>query len=96
MTCDPLCRRLQPPKPEDLATICYTSGTTGDPKGVMLTHANLVADVGAVLVQLGDCAPDHTDTLISFLPLAHMLERVCEVRERRSNPGVRDVSVGVS
>ncbi|XP_043204454.1 long-chain-fatty-acid--CoA ligase 1-like isoform X2 [Amphibalanus amphitrite] len=67
-----------PPKPEDLATICYTSGTTGDPKGVMLTHENLVADVGAVLIQLGECAPDHTDTLISFLPLAHMLERVCE------------------
>lgn len=67
-----------PPKPEDLATICYTSGTTGNPKGVMLTHENIVADVGAVLLQLGDCKPDHTDTLISFLPLAHMLERVCE------------------
>jgi len=39
---------LQPPKPEDLHTICYTSGTTGLPKGVMLTHANLVANHAGV------------------------------------------------
>lgn len=35
---------LTPPNPEDLATICYTSGTTGTPKGVMLTHGNVIAD----------------------------------------------------
>lgn len=33
-----------PPKPDDLCTICYTSGTTGTPKGVMLTHGNVIAD----------------------------------------------------
>ncbi len=37
-----------PPKPEDLCTICYTSGTTGTPKGVMLTHGNVIADCGTL------------------------------------------------
>lgn len=68
----------EPPKPEDLATICYTSGTTGNPKGVMLTHRNVVASCCSVLLQLGVHSPCSTDTMISFLPLAHMLERCCE------------------
>ena len=38
----------QPPSPDDLATICYTSGTTGVPKGVMLTHGNIIADCTAL------------------------------------------------
>uniref|UniRef100_A0A646QEB8 Long-chain-fatty-acid--CoA ligase n=1 Tax=Hemiscolopendra marginata TaxID=943146 RepID=A0A646QEB8_9MYRI len=67
-----------PPKPSDLCTICYTSGTTGKPKGVMLTHENVVADVSAVVYQLGDLKPTKDDVMISFLPLAHMLERCCE------------------
>lgn len=68
-----------PPTPNDLATICYTSGTTGNPKGVMLTHENIVADVSATLLQLGDQKPNCSDVMISFLPLAHMLERICEI-----------------
>lgn len=67
-----------PPQPTDLCTICYTSGTTGNPKGVMLTHENVMASVSAVLMQLGDHKPTTNDVLISFLPLAHMLERCCE------------------
>ncbi|XP_073990032.1 long-chain-fatty-acid--CoA ligase 5 isoform X3 [Rhodnius prolixus] len=67
-----------PPKPTDLCTICYTSGTTGNPKGVMLSHENVVAGVCAVLLQLGDHKPGPNDIMISFLPLAHMLERCCE------------------
>ncbi|CAD7081095.1 unnamed protein product [Hermetia illucens] len=67
-----------PPRPEDLCTICYTSGTTGNPKGVMLTHANVVAGVCAVLLQLGDHRPRVGDVMLSFLPLAHMFERCCE------------------
>lgn len=103
-------------------TICYTSGTTGNPKGVTLTHQNVVAAICAVLVQLGVCvyrfkilllkgkkshkrfiqiglsanvlidiglcifylclSGDHRprvgDVMISFLPLAHMLERCFE------------------
>ncbi|XP_074098028.1 long-chain-fatty-acid--CoA ligase 5 isoform X1 [Cotesia typhae] len=67
-----------PPKPTDLCTICYTSGTTGHPKGVMLSHQNVMAGVCAVLLQLGDHRPTSKDVMISFLPLAHMLERCCE------------------
>jgi long-chain acyl-CoA synthetase len=60
-------------QPEDLATIIYTSGTTGDPKGVMLTHANLVANLTGVLERL-DLSDD--DVALSFLPLCHALERI--------------------
>ncbi|XP_023717109.1 long-chain-fatty-acid--CoA ligase 5 isoform X5 [Cryptotermes secundus] len=67
-----------PPKVTDLCTICYTSGTTGNPKGVMLSHENVVAGMCAVILQLGDHRPRSDDIMMSFLPLAHMLERCCE------------------
>ncbi|PIO29503.1 hypothetical protein AB205_0074860, partial [Aquarana catesbeiana] len=38
-----------PPKPEDLSIVCFTSGTTGNPKGAMLTHGNVVADFSGFL-----------------------------------------------
>lgn len=66
------------PKPSELATICYTSGTTGNPKGVMLSHENVVSDVCTTAIQLGDTKPRSDDVMMSFLPLAHMLERICE------------------
>lgn len=81
-------RPKQPPKPTDLCTICYTSGTTGLPKGVMLTHGNVVAAVSAVLVQLSQYRPNVGDVMISYLPLAHMLERCCEVSEITCEPPV--------
>ncbi|KZS19375.1 Long-chain-fatty-acid--CoA ligase 5 [Daphnia magna] len=65
-----------PPRPEDLSIICYTSGTTGHPKGVMLTHENVIADASAILLHMGDTKPNSSDVMISFLPLAHMLERI--------------------
>ncbi|KAL5282251.1 hypothetical protein ACFFRR_005444 [Megaselia abdita] len=68
----------QPPTHEDLCTVCYTSGTTGNPKGVMLTHSNVVAGVSAVILQLGEHKIRTGDVMISFLPLAHMFERCCE------------------
>jgi len=67
----------QPPKPEDLATISYTSGTTGTPKGVMLTHGNIIAD-STTLAYFKNVDLDTTDVQISFLPLSHMFERVVQ------------------
>lgn len=65
----------RPPKPEDLAVIMYTSGTTGDPKGVMLTHSNLIAAIGGVSPCVDFLGPD--DVYMSYLPLAHIFERDC-------------------
>ena len=61
--------------PTDLATILYTSGTTGDPKGVMLTHRNVASNVTASQMVLGIRASDNT---VSFLPLSHILQRMVD------------------
>ncbi|XP_044521510.1 long-chain-fatty-acid--CoA ligase 5 [Gracilinanus agilis] len=72
-------RKPVPPKPEDLSIVCFTSGTTGDPKGAMLTHENIVADAAAFLKCVENSFyPTPEDTTISYLPLAHMFERVVQ------------------
>jgi len=60
-------------KADDLATIVYTSGTTGRPKGVMLSHRNIFSNAAAGGVLGIAVKPD--DVFLSFLPLSHMLER---------------------
>lgn len=60
------------PQPGDLAEIVFTSGTTGDPKGAMLTHANIVADVIAAARVI---PAKVTLDLLSILPLSHMFEQ---------------------
>ncbi len=55
-----------------LATIMYTSGTTGRPKGVMLSHRNILFDAHAALQT---CSVAGSDTMLSFLPLSHAFER---------------------
>ena len=62
-------------KPEDLATIVYTSGTTGDPKGVALTHHNFMAEFDAIWPVFEG---KEGDSLLSFLPLSHILQRVVD------------------
>eukprot|EP00708_Paratrimastix_pyriformis_P002230 GAFH01000972.1.p1 GENE.GAFH01000972.1~~GAFH01000972.1.p1 ORF type:complete len:686 (-),score=155.66 GAFH01000972.1:131-2188(-) len=67
-----------PPSPDDLFTIVYTSGTTGSPKGAMITHRNMMA-ASAMLNDRYPHAPAGTfDVMISYLPLAHIFERQLE------------------
>ncbi|MCG8462379.1 MAG: long-chain fatty acid--CoA ligase [Holophagales bacterium] len=61
--------------PADLASIPYTSGTTGDPKGVMLSHGNFVSNLLACAAVF-DIGPD--DGAVSFLPLAHIFQRTID------------------
>jgi long-chain acyl-CoA synthetase len=61
-------------QPDDLLTLIYTSGTTGPPKGVQLTHANLVAGIAGFDQVIN--FPDD-GRVVSWLPMAHIAERAC-------------------
>ncbi|TKR87182.1 hypothetical protein L596_011626 [Steinernema carpocapsae] len=75
-------RPPQPPTAEDIYIICHTSGTTGTPKGVQLSHRALLASMGGLYAQW--CIPPHDiqfgprDVYLSFLSLAHIYEQLME------------------
>jgi long-chain acyl-CoA synthetase len=63
-------------KPSDIIALQYTSGTTGNPKGALLTHENVVSNIRAIIGKLPLEAKDiNADCFISYLPLAHIMER---------------------
>jgi long-chain acyl-CoA synthetase len=63
-------------QPDDVATIVYTSGTTAEPKGVMLTHGNIHSNVVAGVMHVLKTQED--DVTLSFLPLSHVLQRMVD------------------
>ena len=81
MADDAVPERLAEVGPDDLATLVYTSGTTGPPKGCMLTHANLLETARMYVDGLGI---DETHTLYQFLPLAHVMARVAQATVLRA------------
>ncbi len=66
-------RRISAQRPDDLCTLIYTSGTTGPPKGVMLSHRNVVWTTEQVVRLVG---LDETQEVVSYLPLSHIAEQV--------------------
>ncbi|MGD0454038.1 MAG: long-chain fatty acid--CoA ligase [Solirubrobacteraceae bacterium] len=69
-------RRVRAVEPDDVATLVYTSGTTGPPKGCMLTHANFLSATAMYCSQLE--LDDIQPVIYMFLPLAHVLARVAQ------------------
>ncbi len=65
--------------PDDLATVVYTSGTTGRPKGCCLTHGNFMSEVRVATALLPELFEDDGASTLLFLPLAHVFARIVQV-----------------
>ncbi len=65
--------------PDSIATIVYTSGTTGRPKGCQLTHGNFLAELGNVTARMPELFRTGESSVLLFLPLAHVLGRIAEI-----------------
>ncbi|MFF5012297.1 AMP-dependent synthetase/ligase [Streptomyces sp. NPDC001165] len=79
---DELAKRRAALTPDTIATLCYTSGTTGQPKGCVLTHANLHAEAANTLELLHPvfrAVTGRTASTLLFLPLAHILGRTLQL-----------------
>ncbi|KAI5866179.1 long-chain-fatty-acid-CoA ligase [Durotheca rogersii] len=66
-----------PPKPSDMCCIMYTSGSSGTPKGVSITHEGIVAGVAGLYSVIAESI-SHTEVILAYLPLAHILEMAVE------------------
>jgi long-chain acyl-CoA synthetase len=78
-------------QPDDVATLIYTSGTTADPKGVMLTHGNIHSNVVAVTQFV--LQTDESDLALSFLPLSHIFQRMVDYLIFQNGTAIAYVSV---
>ncbi|XP_041850751.1 long-chain-fatty-acid--CoA ligase 3a [Melanotaenia boesemani] len=70
-------RERTQPLPSDIAVIMYTSGSTGIPKGVMISHSNIIASIAGMTERIENLCEE--DTYIGYLPLAHVLELSAEL-----------------
>uniref|UniRef100_A0A667ZLX0 long-chain-fatty-acid--CoA ligase n=1 Tax=Myripristis murdjan TaxID=586833 RepID=A0A667ZLX0_9TELE len=68
---------INTPLPSDIAVIMYTSGSTGIPKGVMISHSNIIAGITGMAERIPNLSEE--DTYIGYLPLAHVLELSAEL-----------------
>ncbi|CAN5235038.1 long-chain fatty acid--CoA ligase [soil metagenome] len=71
-----LAERAAAQKPDDACTLIYTSGTTGNPKGVLLSHKNLIWTADKAVFSVG---LDHTERGVSYLPLSHIAEQMLTI-----------------
>lgn len=69
----------RPPAPDDVAVVMYTSGTTGTPKGVLLTHANIVSACAGFQVAGASYGVSSSTIFLAYLPLAHIMEMIAEI-----------------